>query len=330
MDDKKLQTACLGLHENALELLAVAAESDFFDIVAVGARDIELAEKTAETYQCAAFDDYRQMLVQNKLDVLIVAAELSGCSEFVRLAISKNLHILKLPPPGQDFAQAEEMADLADKHNVNYISACFGRFAPGFERLSSYLENHKTERIYFIDAFCPANASTEGPALLHDCFELLDQLVLKFSLPQQIYALVSSEGSDKKHLHYLGEDAAAVSMNFAEGLVANLITCTGSVRSEKEIVLRLYSKEATIVVSPYSFCVYGSKQEKIESKQYSSKKAESTMKLLADFAESIIAPSEHKISYSSKNDLATMALIEAIYLSARTAMPETPSRILEI
>jgi hypothetical protein len=52
-------------------------------------------------------------------------------------------------------------------------------------------------------------------------------------------------------------------------------------------------------------------------------------KLLNNFALSILAPDENKLSSSGKENLNNMAVIESAYLSARTGMPEEPNRILQ-
>ena len=98
MNGETLKTACLGLSIQAQDILAQAAKSEFFNIIAVADSDAAITQKIAQQYNCAAFDDYRQLVVQNQLDVLIVSSPLYECAEYVRLAVSKNCNILKLIP----------------------------------------------------------------------------------------------------------------------------------------------------------------------------------------------------------------------------------------
>ena len=53
-------------------------------------------------------------------------------------------------------------------------------------------------------------------------------------------------------------------------------------------------------------------------------------KKLDSVALSILDPEKNKASDDEKADLNNMAVIESAYLSARTAMPEEPGRILDI
>jgi hypothetical protein len=52
--------------------------------------------------------------------------------------------------------------------------------------------------------------------------------------------------------------------------------------------------------------------------------------MFIDFGRALLEPEKYKLRNSSRLDLATMAFIEAAYLSAKTGMPETPTRFFEI
>ena len=52
--------------------------------------------------------------------------------------------------------------------------------------------------------------------------------------------------------------------------------------------------------------------------------------LLENFALSILSPDENKLGSTARENLKNMAVIESAYLSARTAMPEEPGRILQM
>jgi hypothetical protein len=49
-----------------------------------------------------------------------------------------------------------------------------------------------------------------------------------------------------------------------------------------------------------------------------------------DFGRALLEPDKYKMRNGFRLDLATMALIEAAYLSAKTGMPESPGRFFEI
>ena len=51
---------------------------------------------------------------------------------------------------------------------------------------------------------------------------------------------------------------------------------------------------------------------------------------MTNFALGILLPDENKLNSSGEENLKDMAVIESAYLSARTAMPEEPGRILQM
>ena len=90
MSQDRLRTAILGLTDKGLQMLEAAGATGLFDIVAVADADAELAEKTAGRYKAEALDDYRQLVIQNQLDVLLVADPMYLCDEHIRAAMKKN------------------------------------------------------------------------------------------------------------------------------------------------------------------------------------------------------------------------------------------------
>ena len=68
-----MKTAILGLDEGGRLLLEAAGRVDCLQIHAVADKDTNLAENIAGECECAAYDDYRQLVIQNDLDCLLVA-----------------------------------------------------------------------------------------------------------------------------------------------------------------------------------------------------------------------------------------------------------------
>jgi predicted dehydrogenase len=320
----------------AQDFLARAAESEFFDIVAVADSDSAITRKIAKQYDCAAFDDYRQLVIQNQLDVLIVSSPLYECAEYVRLAISKKCNILKLIPTASSFEEAVELNCFAVKNKVKYVTACLSRFTPAFVAMKDCITEIGVETFYFINAFYNVKQNTtqlqsntklpRGGVLLNECFGIIDAIVSIFSLPQQLYAVTTNPAPDKKQRQYLPETTAAINMQFTNGLMANFVA--DSALKTESWSLEIYGREANIVVMPNRFRVYDNNKCLSRSKRLPG--LDEKKELLNNFALSILYPAEHKLRYGLSVDLATMAFIDSAYLSAKTATPETPQKIFEI
>jgi predicted dehydrogenase len=344
MSTRKLKTACLGLGRGAQQLLDLAVSTGLYEIVSVADSLLVNAQKTAQKLNCTAFDDYRQFSLQNNIDILVVTEPLYKCVEFVKAAINKGCHILKLIPTAAKFEQAAELINLAEKNNVKYITACPAKFAPGFERLNDYLKTVDRRQFYFInvcvsfgdDFFQPIVSYTQadrklsgGGVLLNDCFELISLIIENFSLPQQIYALDANKSADKLAKQYLGEDTITASLIFKDGLIGTFLAATPSSAVFLPPV-QICGAENNIAATPNRLTVYNNDGTLINENKYPLKPEKCITEMLIDAGRALLEPEKYKLRNSPQLDLAAMALIEAAYLSAKTGMPESPRRFFEI
>ena len=339
MSENKLKTAVLGLDNRGQLLLEAASKIKHFQIQAVADKDTKLAERLALKYNCAAYDDYRQLLTANQFDCLLVAAAIYSCDEYIRTAMRKKTNILKLTPPARDFEEAVEFVRLAENEDVKFTVANSRRFAQSFLALRKFLQEGRLEQIFLITAICnvgnqphPAWQSdpklSGGGVLLRNCYEIIDQLIWNFATPQQVYSLNTNTASDRGQRLYLTEDTAVVTMKFSDACFGNL-TASKAFGPEQEI-LKLYGKDKTLTASDTQFTVSDSLGQVSEEAEYDDDQLVRITKLLENFALSILLPDEHKLCSSGGENLKNMAVIESAYLSARTGFPEEPGRILQM
>jgi predicted dehydrogenase len=340
----KLKTASLGLGRRAPELLDLACSTGLYEIISVADSVLTNAEQFAQKYNCTAFDDYRQFVLQNDIDVLIVAEPLYKCAEYVRTAINKKCNIIKLVPAATNFELAAELINLAEKNNVKYITAAPARFAPGFERLCDYLKTIDHRQLCFVNVcalfgsnfFQPiapdqqADAKLSGGGvLLNDCFELLSLIIENFSLPQQIYALMTSRTADRKAKQYLSEDTATASLVFSDGLIGTFLA-VNQAGSNNTAPVRIYGAQQSIIATPNRLAVIDSTGAIINENKYPLKPEKCITEMFIDIGRALLEPDKYKLRNNWQLDLATMALIEAAYLSAKTGTSESPRRFVEM
>ncbi|MHC4482661.1 MAG: Gfo/Idh/MocA family protein [Planctomycetota bacterium] len=341
MSEGKLKTAVLGLDERGRLLLEAASQIDYFNIQAVADKDTNLAEKLGEEYKCAAYDDYRQLVMQNQFDCLLVAAGLHTCDEHIKTAIKKKFNILKLAPPARNFEEAAELVCLADDEGVKFAVAAPGRFARSFLAFRQFLQEGKIEQPLFITAMCTVGNQpypdwqadpklAGGGVLLHNCYGIIDQIVWNFSAPQQIYSLKTNTARDRQQRLYRTEDTALVTMKFTETFIGNLIAsrCVGT-GAEQEF-LKVYGKDKILTVSTARFSVSDSLGRTNEELECEEDERFWYTALLENFALSIVSPDKNRLFSSGRENLKNMAVIESAYLSARTGFPEEPGRILQM
>jgi predicted dehydrogenase len=344
-------------------LLEGANRSGYFKISAVADKDGNAANQAASEYKCTAYDDYRQLIIQNQFDCLLVAAGIHSCDEYIRTAMKKKFNVLKLAPPARNFEEAAEFVRTAEEEDIKFAIVKPGRFTQSFLALQKFLQepdggsdltapeaaneanpaivNSKKNRWepFLVTAFCTKGSKpcsgwqsdpklAGGGVLLYYCYEIIDQIVWNFGMPQQIYSLNSNTTGDRQQRLYLTENTVIATMKFSDTFFVNLLASSAFGPEEK--TLKLYGRDKILTVSSNKFIISDILSQKSETLKYTDGDAGRLTKLLENFALSILSPGNNKLYSSGKEDLRNMAVIESAYLSARTGFPEEPGRILEI
>ncbi len=339
MSEHKLKTAVLGLDVKGKFLLEVAAQAGYFEILAVADEDATLAESTGYKYKCVFYDDYRQLIMQNQFDCLLVAAGIHSCGEYIKMAMKKKTNILKLAPPARNFQEAAEFVRLAEGENIKFAVANPRRFARSCLALREFLQQGGLEQIFFVTAFCAVGNEQAGMwqtdpklagggVLLRNCYQMIDQIVWNLATPEQVYCLNTNMAGDRQQRSYLTEDTAVVTMKFTDTFFGNL-TASKVFGPEQEI-LKVYGRNKILTVSDARFVVSDGLGQTNEESKYDDNELIQYKAMLKNFALSILSPDKNKLCSSARENLNDMAVIEASYLSARTGMPEEPGRILKM
>ncbi len=341
MRESPLKTAILGLDDAGRLLLEAAQGLDYFTIVAVADSDTNLAQQQAGLYNCAAYDDYRQMIMQNQLDCLLVAAPLHSCAEHLRTAIKKKFNILKLPPLSRNFSEAAEFVKLAQDQEVGLAVANLGRLAKPALAMKSFVLQNSTEQPFFILAAASGGPQAKwrndpvlagGGVVLYDCWDIIDQITWNFGIPQQVYCVVSSTATDRQQRLYLTEDSAIVTMKFSDCLSGSILAGRAADAPGKgpQKWLIAHGQDKLIRFDDKNFEVTDSLGQRLQQDNFDDDSLSRMKKTLENFGSNLLWPDNNPLVSAAADNLKNMAVIEAAYLSARTGMPEEPGRILKI
>ena len=348
MSGRMLETVVLGLNEVGRTFLKAAARSEWFDIQAVADKDGGLAEKLSGEYECAAYDDYRQLitamdgrLAEGQARCLLAAAGMHTCEEYVRMAMKKRFNILSAAPGGRDFDEAGELVRLADEEGVMFAVANPKRYAASFATLHEHIEQGLVEDVFLIAGFC-SFAGEESPrwqsdpklagggVLMHKAFGMVDQIMWNFPIPQQVYSLNTNQAADKQQRLSLTEDTAVLLMKFSDRLVGNLIVSSRSSVWPRQEFVKVCGRDRILVVNDVRLTVRDGEGQIEDEFKYEYDPVDCMVGVLDDFGTSVLGSGENELSSSGLENLKSMAVIESAYLSARTGMPEEPGGILRI
>lgn len=170
---------------------------------------------------------------------------------------------------------------------------------------------------------------------MYDCWEIIDQIVWNFGIPQQVYCVAGNTSSDRQQRLYLTEDTAIVTMKFSDVLSATLLAGRAAETLDNpgapgQKWLSAQGQNIRIRVDDKSFEVTGSQGECLQRDDFDDETSGKIKKTMENFGSNLIAPVNNPLVSTTADDLKVMAVIEAAYLSARTGMPEEPAKILKI
>jgi predicted dehydrogenase len=346
MREKPLKTAVLGLDESGKLLLEALQGLDYFTISAVADTDSKLAQQEAKQYNCASYDDYRQLIMQNRLDCLFVAAPIHTCAEYLRMAIKKKFNILKLPPLARNFSEASELTKLAKAEGVSFAIANPGRFSQSALAMRNFTQDNSAEQVFFIFAAAGMKKESDlfsqkwrsdpvvagGGVVLYDCWEVIDWIVWNFGVPQQVYCVAGNTTPDRQQRLYLTEDTAIITMKFNDALSGSLLAgkAAGTFGQGPQKWLTIQRQNTLARVDDKSFEVTDSQGQTQRHDDFDNNIISGMKKALENFGSNLLSPDNHPLISTAEENLKNMAFIEAVYLSARTGMPEEPARILKI
>jgi predicted dehydrogenase len=338
---ERLRTAILGLNDAGLCLLKAAWQVDFFEVVAVGDEDGQVAEQTGRQYNCAAYDDFRQLVIQNEFDCLLVAAGLHCCDEHVKAAIKRKFNILKVGPPARNFEEAVEFVRLAESEHVKFAVGNPSRFSPSFVAFRRFIQEQGLDHVLLLTAMCGVSGGFRpswqndpklagGGVLLHDCYGLIDQIVWNFGVPQQVYAACSSAAGDRQQRQYVTEDTVILTMKFSDTLAGSLTGSRCLDFGRQRQGLRVYGKERVAAAGDQEFLVTDGLGAVCSRSESENDPVLCSRRLLENFGASILSPAEIRLLSSGRENLGNMAVIESAYLSSRTGFPEEPGKVLQM
>ncbi|MBL7215336.1 MAG: hypothetical protein ISS71_06635, partial [Phycisphaerae bacterium] len=217
------------------------------------------------------------------------------------------------------------------------------RFSLPYNHFLKYVTHPDTEQAWhLISAVCHVPTVEIAPAmrwlndpktagggvLLQNCYDLIDELVLCFGLPQRVYALTINQAPDKSQRLSLTEDTAILTMQFADNLIAQL--CASRTLGPARHHLRVHGKLQHLTATDEAVVIGKNTSKTSKKVKYPKDGIPAQQRMLENLAMSLLDPKNHTLYPPYGCDLKTFAVIEAAYLSNRTGMPEEPARILNL
>jgi predicted dehydrogenase len=154
---------------------------------------------------------------------------------------------------------------------------------------------------------------------------LIDTAVQLMGLPNTVFTAAAGVSRPGGHFPYDTEDTGAIICQFTGGAIAVFSACwtSGPERWELEV----YGTKASVCIDTERIVLRDRRGQKQIDMQ--ARPSNPFVSQIEDFLSLLV--SERKVNrWTLRQHLATMAVIQASYLSARTHQPESPNTIFEM
>jgi predicted dehydrogenase len=330
-----MKVGLMGLGEGGQLVAEALLASSWCNLVAVASRKSHRIDRFTEKHpNIAAYDDFRSLIVENPLDALFVAIPPFLRGKYLTLAAEHHCPVWMLSPVARQLGEAAEIMNRFERARCPIAVARTWGLEPAMQP-----ETIDLDRLgrFFLARGSVMTCTQEdldwrgdsvragGGVLLDQGYELVDTLVKIMGLPSAVYATTKGVSRPGCRFPYDTEDTAAVVCQFAGGGVAILSACWTSGPEHSE--LECYGTGGSIRIDAQRVLCRDRTGEKTLFDQ--ARAANPLLASIENFLSSLRSNPE-RIRSTVRDHLATMAVVQAAYLSARTGQPESPSKIFEM
>ncbi len=330
---EKLQAGIIGIGGYGAKYLEGLNQNEHFSLRAIADQNMERAKNFALRYGAEAYDDYRRVIVQEKLDALFLTLPTFLCGDCIHLAAKKGIRIFKETPLARTLPEAMRSVELVEKTGGTLSIAAQRRFAPGYLYAHRLVKENKIGKVFLVKGECFYNFEEDwenlswrgdpvlagGGILQESAYHLIDQIVWTLGIPEKIYCLTSAFCSKRNLPPSRTEDTATMSLSFADGAMGTIL-CSWS-NGPREEHLCYYGIEGTIEAGSNIFRHFDREGRLLEEQYFHVDESWLVSQQIRHFGNSLIDPEVKPIS-PAREHLPNIAIIEAAYLSARTGLPE--------
>ncbi|MCD6365637.1 MAG: Gfo/Idh/MocA family oxidoreductase [Planctomycetes bacterium] len=341
MSSEGLSVAMVGVGGFGRQTLDALLRSPAVRVVGVADKDPVTAEAVGSEISVPAYFDNRSLLVETRPEAVYISVPPMAAAELIPVCAERGIHVWKDMPLARNLAEGVAMVRLMAKAKLKLAVGTQRRFAAGYRRAwelrrhlgdiflarAHYLFNWGSELGWRGDA-----ASAGGGALLELGYHAIDLLVWLLGMPEEVYGInaggnrpAASAGEDTAQPIYDTDDTAAAVMRYTSGLMASVVTTRSSGPISEELCL--HGRSGSLRADGET-CVMRDPDGNTLDHTHDDPEAVGVFRRQADaFAHAVLSEAT-TYECSGLENLLDLAVIEAIYLSDRTAQAESPLRLL--
>ncbi len=330
----KLKVALLGIADEGQDYLAAILKDSLFEVLAISDRDANLLRDVSTSSGVRGFEDNRSLIVElsrEELDAIFVAIEPHESYEFVQLAAQSKVAVFHKAPFARNISEARSLVDSFHAAGRSLVIARRWLADSSWSLSSAIGEEVGQVQLAMAEvAYEGGTADWRGDSeragggvLLHGAYAELDMLISVMGIPEEVFAQCAMFGQAGDVHNYDTEDMVTLSLRFSSQQTATLTAYRNAAISRS--CIRWIGSDGVVETSADTFSV--------ESKKRAASENESNFTIPASVEKDVhefglaIGGGLQPVS-TGEDHLATMAVLEAAYLSTRTGAPESVGRFL--
>jgi predicted dehydrogenase len=340
---RQFRAGIIGVGKSGCELARSIEQTEMFKLCAIFDKEKEKVAAAGEALDVRWYDDPRQMILKENLDMVILAIPTHACGEYVQLAAKQKIHLFKQAPLARTLPEASKWHDLMSQSGCQFFIGAPHRFAPGYRQAFDKIQAGVLGNIYLVrgEHFLHYDGQLDwrgdpklagGGVVIEQAYGLIDLVNWILRVPEKVFCLNTNHCAKRVIPTYLTEDSAILSMHFASGLMGNIIT-SWMAGPEHECMV-FHGVDGSIKASLNEYAHYAPDGQLTESKTFDvsltglhSEQLSFIANYLVQLDDGIDTKSESElmgleVASTSSDHLANVSVIEAAYLSVRTQMPE--------
>jgi len=228
----KIRTAVIGAGKMGAIHAKVYDELEACELVAVVDTQQDRSQALAGRYGCESFTDCKPLL--SLVDAVTISAPTVCHRDLAKEFIENNIAVMVEKPLASSIGQAEEIVELAKKHNAVVAVGHSERCNPVVQAM---------KRLHIKPKFIEANRISPYPLRSTDIGVVLDVMIHDIDI---ILSLAASEikSVDAAGVNVIGEheDICNARIVFANGCIANITASRLALKTERKV--RVFSRQA--------------------------------------------------------------------------------------
>ncbi len=336
---EKLPVAVIGACGFGGRTVEALRQAAGVELVGISDRDTTAIDALGEQFGIPAYDDNRSLLAETQPAAVFLSVPPAAAPDIIAACAQRKIHVWKELPLARDLDEGLSMVRMMDAAGLKFAVGTQQRFAAGYSRARELISEGRLGEIFLARAHYMFNwggelgwrgdaASSGGGALLELGYHPVDMLTWLIGVPDDVYGLsiCGHRFAESDQALYDTDDTAAAILRYPAGCMATVVTTrqSGPMREK----LSLHGSEGSLSVGQDTCVLRDVDGNVLDLPENPPAPLDVFRRQVESFTKAV-ATDAKRYECSGWENLLNLAVIEAIYLSARTGQTESPIKLLK-